>query len=169
MQLPVDEIVFIPSLPVRVEELTRLSEGRQPGSSCRSRTINLAIDAALTARVAPLVKPGMKVAIDEQALGMKANGVVESVASTPGTRGVDGYHIYFEIRVLETSFDRSTVFHCVSRYPSSRQKAAVTAVPVSALSLAADGTSRMQIAKRRGRTRIRRWSSPGSPPTATSQ
>ena len=44
----------------------------------------------------------MPVAIDEQALGIKASGVVTRVADTPGTNGVDGYHIYFEVRVEET-------------------------------------------------------------------
>ena len=59
----------------------------------------LAVDSALPLEVAPLVKPGMRAAIDERALGIRASGVVQTVASTPGTRGVDGFHIYFEIRV----------------------------------------------------------------------
>ena len=62
----------------------------------------LVIDSSLPLDAAPLVKPGMPVAIDEQALGIKATGVVERVADTPGTHGVDGYHIYFEVRVDET-------------------------------------------------------------------
>ena len=48
------------------------------------------------------MKPGMKVAIDEQALGIKATGVVEEVANTPGTRGVDGYHFYLGVKVEST-------------------------------------------------------------------
>jgi len=34
--------------------------------------------------------------IDEPDLGIKATGVVKRVAETPGTDGVDGYHVYLE-------------------------------------------------------------------------
>ncbi len=104
----------------------------------------LAIDSALRLDAAPLVKPGMQVAIDEQALGIKATGVVARVAKTPGTRGVDGYHIYFEVRVDKTP-TRLEGFSLRLTIPIESTKGVVTAVPLSALSLAADGTSRVQV------------------------
>ena len=48
------------------------------------------------------LKPGMRVAIDERALGIRASGVVHTVAGTPGTRGADGFHFHLEVRVDET-------------------------------------------------------------------
>jgi peptidoglycan hydrolase-like protein with peptidoglycan-binding domain len=146
---PVDEIVFIPALPVRVEEVTGVV-GAAAGGTILSVTDNqLAIDAALTLEAAPLVKPGMQVSIDEQALGVKATGVVHTVASTPGTRGVDGYHIHCEIRVTETSTRIDGVSLRLT-IPIQSTRGAVTAVPVSALSLGADGTSRVQIQRQNG-------------------
>src|SRR4030095_5078183 len=62
----------------------------------------LSIDSQLPLEAAPLVTAGMKAAIDEQALGIKATGIVETVATTPGTRGVDGYHFYLGVRVETT-------------------------------------------------------------------
>jgi multidrug efflux pump subunit AcrA (membrane-fusion protein) len=103
----------------------------------------LVIDSSLPLDSAPLVKPGMRVAIDEQALGIKATGTVTMVASTPGTRGVDGFHIYFEVRVDETSA-RLEGFSLRLTIPIQSTEGAVTAVPLSAVSLAADGTSRVQ-------------------------
>jgi hypothetical protein len=94
VQVPADEIVFIPTLPVRVEEVTAAVGGAARGPVMSVTDNQLAIDSSLPLDVAPLVKPGMPVAIDEHALGVKATGVVQMVASTPGTRGVDGYHIY---------------------------------------------------------------------------
>ena len=105
----------------------------------------LVIDSSLPLNAAQLVKPGMSVAIDEQALGINATGVVAWVANTPGTHGVDGYHIYFEVRVTETPI-RLEGFSLRLTIPIAASKGAVTAVPVSALSLAADGTSRVQVA-----------------------
>jgi peptidoglycan hydrolase-like protein with peptidoglycan-binding domain len=149
VQVPVDELVFIPALPVRVEEVTAAVGGAAAGPVMSVTDNQLAIDTALPLDEAPLVKPGMPVAIDEQALGIKAKGVVETVASTPGTRGVDGYHFYCEIRVIETS-TKLEGFSLRLTIPIKSTKGAVTAVPVSALSLAADGTSRVQIQGKAG-------------------
>jgi hypothetical protein len=80
---------------------------------------------------------------------VKAVGVVHTVASTPGTRGVDGYHIHCEIRVLETSTRIDGVSLRLT-IPIQSTSGAVTAVPVSALALAPDGTSRIQVQTQAG-------------------
>ena len=144
VQVPVDELVFIHALPVRVEEIKATIGAAATGPVLTVTDNTLAIDSALALDTAPLVKPGMKVAIDEQALGVNATGVVKTVASTPGTRGADGFHIYLEVGVdptpvkLEGYSVRLTI-------PIKSTAGAVTAVPVSALSLAADGSSRVQV------------------------
>jgi multidrug efflux pump subunit AcrA (membrane-fusion protein) len=144
VQVPADEVVFIPSLPVRVHELTA-SVGANASGPVMSVTDNqLSIDSQLPIAAAPLVKPGMKVAIDEQALGIKATGVVETVANTPGTRGVDGYHFYLGVKVESTPVSLAG-FSVRLTIPIETSKGAVTAVPTSAVSLAVDGTSRVQV------------------------
>jgi len=144
VQLPVDEVVFIRALPVRVEEVTGVIGNAATGSLLTVTDNQLAVDSALPLDAAPLVKPGMPVAIDEQALGIKATGVVETVATTPGTHGVDGFHIYLGIGVDSTPI-RLEGFSVRLTIPIESTKGAVTAVPVSALSLATDGTSRLQV------------------------
>jgi len=144
VQVPVDEIVFIPALPVRVEEVTAIVGNAASGPVMSVTDNQLAIDAGLALDAAPLVKAGMPVAIDEQALGIKATGVVKWVAATPGTNGVDGYHIYFEVRVDETPTPLQG-FSLRLTIPIESTQGAVTVVPISALSLAADGTSRVQV------------------------
>ena len=139
-------MVFIRTLPVRVEEVTAVIGGAATGSLLTVTDNELAVDASLPLDAAPLVKAGMPVAIDEQALGIKATGVVETVASTPGTRGVDGFHIYLGIRVDSTPV-RLEGFSVRLTIPIESTKGTVTAVPVSALSLATDGTSRLQVEK----------------------
>lgn len=144
MQVPADEIVFIPSLPVRIEEITA-KVGEAARGPIMSVTDNqLSIDSLLTLDSAPLVQPGMPVRVDERALGIKATGVIEMVADTPGTRGADGYHVYFEVKVDETEARLNGISVRLT-IPIESTKGAVTAVPVSALSLASDGTSRIQI------------------------
>jgi peptidoglycan hydrolase-like protein with peptidoglycan-binding domain len=144
MQVPADEIVFIPTLPVRVKEVMARIGDPAKGTVLSVTDYQLAIDSSLTLEAAPLVKPGMPVAISEEALGVKAKGVVARVANTPGTNGVDGFHIYFEVRVTETSA-RLEGFSVRLTIPVKSTRGAVTVVPISALSLAADGKSRVQV------------------------
>ena len=146
VSIPLDEIVFIPSMPVRVEQVTGVVGGSASGPILSVTDNQLIIDSSLPLVSAPLVKPGMEVAIDEPSLGFKAKGVVETIAPTPGTRGVDGYHFYFSVRVGETSIPLQG-FSLRLTMATKSTGGAVTAVPMSALTLAADGTSRVQVQK----------------------
>jgi peptidoglycan hydrolase-like protein with peptidoglycan-binding domain len=144
VQVPADEVVFIPSLPIRVHEVTASVAGNASGPVMSVTDNELSIDSQVPIESAPLVKPGMEVAIDEQALGIKAKGVVETVANTPGTRGVDGYHFYLGVKVESTPVSLAG-FSVRLSIPIETTKGAVTAVPTSAVSLAADGTSRVLV------------------------
>jgi Putative peptidoglycan binding domain len=143
-QVPADEIVFLPALPARVKEVTAVVGDAVHGPVLSVTDNQLAVDSSLPLDAAQLVKSGMQVTIDEQSLGIKASGTVSKVAPSPGTHGVDGYHIYFEVRVDKTSapFDGFSVRLTI---PIQSTHGKVTVVPVSALSLAADGTSRVQV------------------------
>jgi peptidoglycan hydrolase-like protein with peptidoglycan-binding domain len=144
VQLPADEVVFVANLPVRVEAVSGTVGATATGSVLSVTDNQLAVDSSLPLDAAQLVKAGMPVAIDEQALGIKASGVVTMVATTPGTRGVDGFHVYFETRVDKTTLQLDRVSVRLT-LPIKTTQGAVTAVPVSAVSLAADGTSRVQV------------------------
>jgi multidrug efflux pump subunit AcrA (membrane-fusion protein) len=142
VQVPADEIIFVPSTPVRVSEVVARSD--QPGGPLITVTnATVAVDGSLRLEEAALAKPGMAVDIDEPDLGIKAKGVVTRVAESPGTNGVDGFHVYFEVAVdtppasLIGASVRLTV-------PVKSTGETVLAVPVSAVTMAADGTSRVQ-------------------------
>lgn len=146
VSVPLDEIVFIPAMPVRVEQVTGIVGGSASGPILAVTDNQIIIDSSLPLASAPLVKPGMEVAIDEPSLGFKAKGIVETVAQSPGTRGVDGYHFYFSVKVGETATPLQG-YSLRLTMPTKSTGGAVTAVPMSALSLAADGTSRVQVQK----------------------
>jgi peptidoglycan hydrolase-like protein with peptidoglycan-binding domain len=143
MQVPIDELVFLPTLPVRVEEVIGTVGHAASGTVLTVTDNQLSVDGALPLESAPLIKVGMPVAIDEQALGIKATGVVETVATAPGTSGVDGFHIYFSVHVNNAPVPLAG-FSVRLTIPIQSTSGPVTAVPVSALSLATDGSSRIQ-------------------------
>jgi len=144
VKVPADEIVFVPAVPVRVEQVNVVFGDPASGPVLTVTNNQLVIDSSLRLDEAPLVKPGMAVAIDEPDLGINATGVVGRVADTPGTFGVDGFHIYLEILVDETPTPLVGISLRLN-IPIESTQGVVTAVPVSALSLAADGTSRVQV------------------------
>lgn len=146
VQVPIDEVVFIPSLPVRVEEVMALVGDPASGPVLSVTDNQLSIDSSLALDVASLVKPGMEVIIDERALGIKTKGVVERVAEAPGTNGVDGYHFYLLVSLGETIQPLNGVSLRLTMSIEST-KGEVTAVPLSAVSLAADGSSRVQVSR----------------------
>jgi multidrug efflux pump subunit AcrA (membrane-fusion protein) len=147
IQVPANEILFFPALPLRVDAVKA-----RRGSTVSGRVMNvtnsrLAIDSSLSVSDQKLVRPGDRVTIEEQDLGITARGRVSRVASTPGTNGVDPNRFYMSI--VPNSSLPSLVGASVKLTVSVRStKGSVLAVPVSALSIGGDGRSRLQV--RRG-------------------
>jgi peptidoglycan hydrolase-like protein with peptidoglycan-binding domain len=144
VQVPADEVVFIPTLPVRIEQVDVAVGNAASGNIIKVTNNQLVIDTALRLTEARLIKPGMKVFIDEPDLGFKATGVVTTVADAPGTSGVDGFHVYCQIQVDETSLSLAGTSLRLT-IPIKSSEGAVTAVPISALFLAADGSSKVEV------------------------
>jgi peptidoglycan hydrolase-like protein with peptidoglycan-binding domain len=143
IQVPADEVIFVPNTPVRVTELA-VAPGDEPVGAIMTVTgVVVTIDSSLPLEEAPLVQEGMEVLIDEPDLGIEETGAVSRVADTPGTDGVDGFHVYLEVLVdgapptLVGASVRLTI-------PIESTEGPVLVVPVSALSLAPDGSSRVQ-------------------------
>ena len=143
IQVPADEVIVVASPAVRVSELVVASGARATGPLMKVTDATVAVDGSLRLEEAPLVAPGMRVLIDEPDLGIKATGKVLRVADSPGSNGVDGFHVYFEVLVDDAP--ASLVGASVRmKVPIESTGGSVLAVPISALSLSADGSSRVQ-------------------------
>ncbi len=144
VQVPADEIVFVATAPVRVSGLLVGTGDPATGGIVTVTDALVRVDAGLAVSDAGLVKPGMTVNIDEPDLAISTVGTVSVVAESPGTNGVDGFHVYVEVSVespppsLVGASVRLTI-------PVQSSGEAVLAVPVSALTLAPDGSSRVQL------------------------
>ena len=137
-------MVFLPALPVRVHEVTATVAAAASGPVLSVTDNQLTVDAFVPVETAGLIRSGMAASIDEQTLGIKATGKVEMVADTPGTLGADAFNVYVAIKVEGGQIQRGGIPVRVT-IPLEASKGAVIAVPVSAVSLSADGTSRIQV------------------------
>ena len=141
-----DEIYFTDSLPVRVTEI--LTEIGQPidGPIVTITDAQVAIDGSVPIEQSSLIQVGMPVSIDEPDLGVSANGIISRVAEGPGTDGVDGFHVYFEVTVEDAA---PNLINASVRLtiPIESTDAAVLVVPITAVNLATDGSSIVHVSR----------------------
>lgn len=161
VQVPADEILFFPTLPLRVDSLTAKRGAQLNGSVMTVTNSRLAIDSSLSVGDAKLVRRGMTVTIEEPDLRIKTEGTVSRVASTPGTTPPDlagttvpdPARTYVEI--LPGGAPPSLVGASVKLGIAVQStKGKVLAVPIGALSVSADGTSRVELDLGNGETRF---------------
>jgi peptidoglycan hydrolase-like protein with peptidoglycan-binding domain len=143
VQLPSDEVAFLPSVPVRVAK-PFVSVGAAPGARLMSVTDSVvSVRGTLTTQDAALVTVGAPAVVDEPARGVSAKGRVSAVAAGPGTGGADAVHVAFTVVVDDAppAVVGASVRVTIPVDPTDK---ALLTVPVSAVSLAADGSSRLQ-------------------------
>ena len=143
VQVPADEVVFVAVGPVGVAQVLVVIGDPVAGAVATVTDSVVHVDAGLALADAALVTPGMAVQIDEPDLGISTQGVVATVASAPGTNGVDGFHVYvlIDVEAAPANLVGASVRLTI---PVESSGNSVLAVPVSALTLAADGSSRVQ-------------------------
>lgn len=150
VQVPADELLFFATLPLRVDSVKAKRGDSLGGRVMTVTNSRLAIDSSLSLGDAKLVKAGAPVLIEEPDLGVKVRGTVTQVADKPGTNRVDPTRVYFE--VTPASAPASIVGASVKlTIAVDTTRGPVLAVPVSALSVGADGSSRLQVERAAGR------------------
>jgi hypothetical protein len=152
ISVPANEVLFFPTLPLRVDavkvKLGDSAAGQQVMTVSNSR---LAIDSSLALDDAKLVRAGAPVKIEEPDLGVRTRGVVSRVAARPGTNKVDPSRVYLEVTPSTASAQVvGASVKLTIGVESTRD--AVLSVPVTALSVGADGSSRVQVQRVGGQT-----------------
>src|SRR5215211_1401332 len=149
VQVPANEVLFFPTLPLRVDSV-RVKRG--DSASGRVMTVSnsrLAVDSSLSLDDAKLVRLGASVKIEEPDLGVRTDGVVTQVADRPGTNKVDPSRVYLEVTpgTAPAQLVGASVKLSISVKSTGRK---VLTVPVTAVSVGADGTSRVQLQRSGG-------------------
>ncbi len=148
--VPANELLFFPALPLRVDDVKALRGDVVTGPVMTVTTARLAVDSSVDVSQAKLVRKGSPVTIESTEFNVVLEGTVTDVATTAGTKGVDPGKVYLEVTPVEgaktdvdpKSLNGSSVKLTI---PISSTGKAVLAVPVAAVSIAADGTSRVEV------------------------
>jgi multidrug efflux pump subunit AcrA (membrane-fusion protein) len=142
--VPADEVLFFPTLPLRVDEAKVDRGGNGDGAVMVVTTSRLAIDASVSIPDARSVRPGAKVTVSSSELGVEVTGTVSRIADRPGTDGVDAQRVYVEV-VPDSAPPELTGASVRVRIQVRATDGEVLAVPVAAVSVGADGTSRVEL------------------------
>ena len=144
VQIPADELLFFANLPRRIDDVAVTVGDEITGPVMTVSNLQLAVDSAVSANDAKLIRVGAPAVISQPDLGITANGEVTQIATTPGTNGVDPQRFYLEV----TPKDAPAALvgtSVVLTITVDSTETDVLAVPVAALSVAADGTSRVEV------------------------
>jgi hypothetical protein len=144
IQVPANEVLFFPTLPLRVDAVRARRGDSVSGKVMTVSNSRLAVDSSLSLNDAKLVRPGAWVRLDEPDLGIEATGTVTRVADRPGTNKVDPSRVYLEVTPHSAPAQLVGASVRLTIAVKSTRKA-VLAVPVNAVSVGADGSSRVQV------------------------
>jgi hypothetical protein len=152
IQIPAGEVLFFPALPARVDDVKLKVGDEVAGPVMTVTSSRLVVESALSAADAKLVREGGSVAIRAPESNVDATGTVTHVATAPGTNGVDAQRYFLEVTPsgLDVGLAGASVVQTISVQSTAGE---VLAVPVAALSMASDGTTRVQIQVPRGPAR----------------
>ncbi|MGH8872739.1 MAG: peptidoglycan-binding protein [Acidimicrobiia bacterium] len=142
--LPAGEIVFLKSMPVRVDQVAVSRGSVIDGSFITVSGSELALRSSVTERDAPRVEVGMEVEIEHPETGEAIPGVISQKADRPGTDGVAPDRIYLEITPAELPQEIIGTNVKVT-IPVSSTGGEVLAVPAAALSATANGSTILQV------------------------
>src|SRR5205807_231056 len=136
VQVPADEVLFFPTLPVRIDDV-KLKVGDEANGQVMTVTNSrLVIDSSLSAEDARTVLKDATVAIKASDQNINATGKVTSVATQPGTNGVDPTK--FSVEITPSDAPASLVgASVILTIAVQSTDGAVLAVPVNALAVAA--------------------------------
>ncbi len=146
--IPANEVLFFPSLPLRIDD-SRLNRGDPVnGAVMTVTTSRLAVDGGLDVADAKLTKVGAVVEIEASDFNVTLKGRITELADTPGTKGVDGDKVFIEVTPDAGPQADAAELNGASvklTIPVKSSGTAVLAVPVAALSVASNGTSRVEV------------------------
>lgn len=155
VQVPADEILFFPSTPVRVDTVSAKRGMQVAGDLMTVSNTSLAIDSGLSPQDAKLIRTGMRVRIEDPETAIDLIGRVTRVADRPGTNAAISDPTKTAMEVTPLRSDRRLVNASVRLTIAIKStKGKVLTVPINALSVGADGRSRVQVDVGGGRTRL---------------
>jgi hypothetical protein len=170
--VPANEVLFFPSLPLRVDDTKVAAGDALSGPLMTIATQRLAVDASVDQADSVSLRVGLPVEVEATDLDLRLPATITEVAATPGTNGAPAGRIYVGLTPTSdpgTSLTATPSGPSGGRQPTladlnglsvkvtipiSTTKGNVLAVPTTGVSAAADGSARVEVLGADGSTRF---------------
>ena len=153
ISVPANEIIFLPDLPRRVDDV-KVGRGEPTtGAVITVTNARLAVDTSVDAVDATRLRVGSTGQIEAEDLALTLPVTITKIANRPGTDGADADKVKVELTIDAAAPDASSTFDPATlngvnvkvTLPIKSTGKAVLAVPIAAVSVAGDGTSRVEV------------------------
>jgi len=140
--VPAGEVLFVPSVPLRVDEVKVKVGETASGPVLTLSGTRLAVDSSIAVADRELVREGMKVEVTATDFDITAAGTIDRIEPKPGTNGLDKQRVYVSV-VLDDAAVAADLAGAAVRVtiPVSSTAGEVLTVPVSAVVTRADGST----------------------------
>ena len=152
VQVPANEMVFFPTMPLRIDD-TKIKRGDPATADVMTVSgTRLSVDSSLLTTEAPLTRLDAPATIEAPEFSYTSAGHLSFVADKPGLRGTDAQHIAIEVTPDQTITQLVGASVRIT-IPTKTTNGEALIVPVSALSVRADGSTQLQIEDKPGSIR----------------
>ncbi len=143
--VPIEELVFVPTLPRKVS-----SVGVELGSTAAGSVMSLTgpstvIDSVISTSDRKLISEGMEAVVEDDDLGVSVSATISFVAANPGGGDVPDDRYAMRLEPNEDLPEEAFFQSLRVTIPISSTTGEVLVVPLAAVSAGPDGTSRVEV------------------------
>ncbi len=153
-EIPVAELVFLPSLPQEVQNVA-VEVGDTPNGAVMtisgSQTL---VESGLSGADRRLVEVGTEAVLEDEGLGLEVPAVVTFVADKPGGAGLSADRYGLRLEPAAPLPEDALNLNLRVSIPISSSGGEVLAVPLAALSAGANGTARVEVERSAGQVEL---------------
>ena len=153
-QFPAGELRFLPSLPRTVQTLNAEAGERPTGPVMSITGSGSSITSAVAASDRRLISVGDAAVLEDDDLGIRADATIAFIAETPGGGEISSDRYLIRIEPNEDLPEEALGINFRITIPVTSSGGEVMAVPLAALSAAADGSARVEVEVTPGETRL---------------
>ncbi len=154
VRFPATELVFVPTLPRRVQSVSVSLGSTAAGSVMTVTGTSTEIDSAVSSADRKLLVEGLEAVVEDDELGVSAAATISTLADDPGGQDLPEDRYAMTLTPLDELPEEAFYQSLRVTIPISSTGGEVLAVPLAAVSAGADGGSRVEVQDGDGSTRL---------------
>ncbi|MEZ5343099.1 MAG: peptidoglycan-binding protein [Acidimicrobiales bacterium] len=154
VSFPTSELVFVPTLPREVQSVSTEVGSSPQGPIITTTGSSTVIESSVSATDRRLLKEGLEVLVEDDGLGISQKATISFLADSPGTGTATESKYEMNLTPIEPLPEEAFNQSLRVTIPISTTGGEVLAVPLAAVSAAANGGARVEVDRGDGTTEL---------------